>query len=186
MKVHVSLWMKSFKLIFFFSTFIMGQHKSVKSLTCEQLKEFSNNILFLWELYSKDPPLAAPHSSPKFHIQSNSTKQYKPKLPASVPWSPSVEVSCLHWVFLREMLLSVFVVSCWASYVGFYEDSVCWACMLSVNCRENLQECQSHLIVQHKIFFLKIIFIFSYSSALIFLSQAKDKEWGRREEKMGL
>lgn len=164
----------------------MGQHKSVKSLICEQLKTFSNTILFLWEFYSIDPPLAAPHSPPKIHIQSNSTKLCKPKRLASVPWSHSVEVSCLRWVFLGEMLLGVFVVSCWASYVGFYEDSVCWAYMLSVDCRENLREYQSHLIVQHLRIFLEVIFIFSYSSALIFLSQTKDKEWGRREEKMGL
>ena len=129
MKLHLSLWMKFFKLIFFFfSTFIMGQHKSVKSLTCEQLKTFSNTILFLWEFYSIDPPLAAPHSPPKFHIQSNSTKLCEPKLPASVPWSHCVEVSCLRWVFLGEMLLGVFVVSCQASYVGFL-----WVqCLLSV------------------------------------------------------
>lgn len=168
-------------LISSFATFIMGQHKSVKSLTCEQLKKFSNNILFLWELYSIDPPLAAPHPPPKFHIQSNSTKQCKPKLPASVPRSHSVDISCLCWVFLREMLLSVFVVSCWASLRW-----VCWACRLSVNCRENLREYQSHLIAQHLRISLKVIFIFYYSSALIFLSQTQNKEWGRREEKMGL
>lgn len=58
--------------------------------------------------------------------------------------------------------------------------------MLSVDCRENLREYQSHLIVQHLRIFLKVISIFSHSSALIFLSQTKNKEWGRRKKKMGL
>lgn len=60
MKVHLSLWMKLFRLIFFFSTFIMGQHTSVKESKLWAVEESLKQYPSLWEFFYKDLPLAFP------------------------------------------------------------------------------------------------------------------------------